>query len=61
MVLFTARNSISDNITHERILKQHNTQYSGQMGKKNQNEVMVEICSKSLVGAIGKVLHVKFS
>ena len=37
-------------------------QYSGHMGKKrNQNEIMVEICSKSLVRAIGKVLRMKFS
>ena len=40
---------------------QHNTQHSGHMGKKNQNEVMVEICSKSLVRAIGKVLRMEFS
>ena len=38
---------------HETLLKQHNTQYSGHMGKTNQNEVMVEICPKSLVRAIG--------
>ena len=38
------------------------TTYSGHIGKKkNQNEVMVEICSKSLVGAIGEVLRMKFS
>ena len=44
------------------ILKGHNTQHSGHMGKKNvQTELMVEIYSKSLVRAIGKVLLVKFS
>ena len=41
-------------------LKQNNTQYSGHMGKKKgQNEVMGEICSKSLVRAIGKVFCMK--
>ena len=37
------------------------TQYSDNMVKKNQNEVMVEICSKSLVRAIGKILRIEFS
>ena len=36
-------------------------QHSGHMGKRNQTELMVEIYSKSLVRAIGKVLHGKFS
>ena len=30
------------------------------MGEILQHEVMVEICSKSLVRAIGNVLHMKF-
>ena len=38
-------------------LKGHNTQHSGHTG---QNEVMVEICSKILARAIGKVLRMKF-
>ena len=29
-------------------------QHSGQMGKENQSELMLEIYSKSLVRAIGK-------
>ena len=41
-------------------LKGHNTQHSAHMGKKkSQNELMVEIYSKSLVRAIGKILHMK--
>ena len=36
------------------VLKGHNTQHSGHTG---QNEFMVEIYSKSLVGAIGKEKH----
>ena len=31
------------------------------MDKKSQNEVMVEICSKSLVRAIGKVLGMELA
>ena len=38
--------------------KGYNTQHSGQI---SQNEVMVEIYSNSLVGAIGKVLRMEFS
>ena len=41
-------------------LKGHNTQHSGHMGEKNQNELMVEIYFKSLGRAIGKVLRMKF-
>ena len=42
-------------------LKQHTTRYIGHIGKKkNQNEVMVETCSSSLVGAFGKVLCMNF-
>ena len=36
-------------------------QHSGQMGKENQSELMVDIYSKSLLRAIGKVLLMKFS
>ena len=51
-------------------LKGHNTQHSGHMGQLQlvviwvnfyQTELMVEIHSKSLVRAIGKVLPMKFS
>ena len=38
-------------------LKQHNTLYSGHIGKTNQNELMIEIYCKSLINATGKVLH----
>ena len=40
-------------------LKGHNTQHSGHTDFLN--ELMVEIFSKSLVRAIGKVLHMTFS
>ena len=36
-------------------------QHSGHKGKKFQNELVVEIYSKSLVRAIGNVLCIKFS
>ena len=37
-------------------------QHSGQMGKKTcQTELMVQIYSKSLIRAIGKVLLMKFN
>ena len=36
-------------------------QHSGHAFKKNHNELMVEIYSKSLVRAIGKVLRMNFS
>ena len=36
-------------------------QYSGHMGQNFQNELMVQIYSKSLINAIGKVLLMKFS
>ena len=36
-------------------------QHSGHIGQIFQNELMVEIYSKSLVRAIGKVLLMKFS
>ena len=36
-------------------------QHSGHMSQIFQTELMVEICSKSLVRAIGKVLLIKFS
>ena len=42
-------------------LKGHNTQHSGHTGHFFQNELMVEIYSKSLVRTIGKVLLMKFS
>ena len=35
-------------------------QHSGHMGKKNQTKIIVEIYSKSLIRAIGKVLLMKF-
>ena len=38
-----------------------NTQHSGHMGKKNQNELMAEIYSKCPVRTIGKVLLMKVS
>ena len=41
-------------------LKGTNTQHCGHMGQFFQTEVMVEIYFKSLVGAIGKVLLMKF-
>ena len=40
-------------------LKGHNTQHGGHTGEKK--ELVIEIYSKSLVRAIGKVLHMKFS
>ena len=40
------------------VLKEHN---SGHTGKKNYNELMVEIYAKSLVRATGKVLCTKLS
>ena len=43
------------------MLKGHNTQYSGHMGQFCQNELMVEIYSKGLVRAIGKVSLMKLS
>ena len=42
-------------------LKGHITQQSGHIGLFFQTEIMVEIYSKSLVRAIGKVLLTKFS
>ena len=42
-------------------LKGHNTQHSGHMGQNFKNEFMVEIYSKSLVRAIGKVFLMKLS
>ena len=36
-------------------------QHSGHTGQNFQNELMVEIYSKSLVRAIGKVLRMKLS
>ena len=42
-------------------LKWPNTQHSGLMGQIFQTELMVEICSESLVKAIGKVLLMKCS
>ena len=42
-------------------LKGTNTQHSGHMGHFFQTELMVEICSKNLVRANGKVLLMKFS
>ena len=42
-------------------LKGTNTQHSSQTGQKCKTQLMVEIYSKSLVGAIGKVLHLKYS
>ena len=41
------------------VLKGHSTQHSGHMVKIFQNEVMVRTYSKSLVQAIGKVLHLE--
>ena len=38
------------------IFKGPNTQHSGHMGHNFQTELMVEICFKSIVRAIGKVL-----
>ena len=43
------------------IIYRNSAAYSGQMGQKIQTELMVEIYSKGLVRAIGKVLLVKFS
>ena len=40
------------------LIKGHNTQHSGHT---DQNELVAEIYSKSLVRAIGKVLLMKFS
>ena len=42
-------------------LKGHNTQHSGHKGQKFQNELMVEIYSKSPVRAIGQVSLMKSS
>ena len=42
-------------------LKGHNTQHSGHTGQIFRNESTVEIYSKSQVGALGKVLRMKFS
>ena len=39
----------------------HNTQHSGHTGHNLKNELLVEIYSKSLVRAIGKVLLMKLS
>ena len=40
-------------------LKGTNTQHSGHMGLFFQTELMVEICSKSLVRAMDEVLLIK--
>ena len=42
-------------------LKGTNTQHSGHMVKNSQTELMVEIYSKSLDRAIGKVILMKIS
>ena len=47
--------------SHVRDLKGHNTQHSGHASKKVQNELIGDIFSNSLVRAIGKALHMKFS
>ena len=36
-------------------------QHESHMGKRNQNELMAEIYSKSLVSATGKILLIKLS
>ena len=43
------------------ILKGHNTQHSGHMGKKIHTELMFEIYFNSLVRTIVKDLRMKFS
>ena len=46
---------------HKTFLKRPNTQHSGYMGHFFQTELMVEIYSKSVVRAIGKVFLMEFS
>ena len=42
-------------------LKGHNTQHSGHRVQNIHNELIVKICSKSLVRNIGKVFLMQFS
>ena len=42
-------------------LKQHNAQHSGHTSQNFQNELMIEIYSKSLVRAFGKVLRMNLA
>ena len=48
-------------VVREVSLKQTNTQHSGHMGTNSETESMIEIYSKSLVRAIGKVFLIKLS